>query len=75
MLFTGNVRPADGDSARATKSLRREEDDPVLAAAAVAKTNHIWVSIGSLALAPATTTEGRQPQPPPSTARGRFRGA
>jgi len=52
MLFTPEMTGLlDRDSARATKSLRREEDDPVLAAAReAAKTNHIWVSIGSLAV-------------------------
>ena len=41
----------DRDSARATKSLRREENDGVLAAVCeAAKRNHIWVSVGSLAV-------------------------
>ena len=41
----------DRDSGRATKSLRREENDGVLAAVCeAAKRNHIWVSVGSLAV-------------------------
>lgn len=41
----------DRDSERATKSLRREENDGVLAAICeAAKRNHIWVSVGSLAV-------------------------
>ena len=41
----------DRDSDRATKSLRREENDAVLAAVCeAAKRNHIWVSVGSLAV-------------------------
>jgi deaminated glutathione amidase len=41
----------DRDSVRATKSLRREENDGVLAAVCeAAKRNHIWVSVGSLAV-------------------------
>jgi len=41
----------DRDSARATKSLRREENDGVLAAVCeAAQRNHIWISVGSLAV-------------------------
>jgi predicted amidohydrolase len=41
----------DRDSARATKNLRREENDGVLAAICeAARRNHIWVSVGSLAV-------------------------
>jgi deaminated glutathione amidase len=52
MLFTPEMSGLlDRDSARATKSLRREENDPVLAAVReAAKQNHIWLSIGSLAV-------------------------
>jgi predicted amidohydrolase len=41
----------DRDSERARKSLRTEEEDPVLAACReAAQRNHIWLSIGSLAV-------------------------
>jgi deaminated glutathione amidase len=52
MLFTPEMSGLlDRDSTRATKSLRREENDPVLAAACdAAMQNHIWLSIGSLAV-------------------------
>jgi deaminated glutathione amidase len=52
MLFTPEMSGLlDRDSARATKNLRREDNDPVLAAAReAAKQNHIWLSIGSLAV-------------------------
>lgn len=52
MLFTPEMSGLlDRDSARATKNLRREENDPALAAAReAAKSNHLWVSIGSLAV-------------------------
>jgi predicted amidohydrolase len=52
MLFTPEMSGLlDRDSARATKSLRREESDPVLAACReAAKRNRIWLSIGSLAV-------------------------
>ncbi len=52
MLFTPEMSGLlDRDSARGTKNLRREENDPALAAAReAAKSNHLWVSIGSLAV-------------------------
>jgi len=52
ILFTPEMSGLlDRDSTRAAKSLRREENDPVLAAACdAAKRNHIWLSIGSLAV-------------------------
>ena len=52
MLFTPEMSGLlDRDSARATKNLRREENDPVLAAVRdAAKQHHIWLSIGSLAV-------------------------
>jgi deaminated glutathione amidase len=52
MLFTPEMSGLlDRDSVRATKNLRREENDPVLAAAReAARQNHIWLSIGSLAV-------------------------
>ena len=52
MLFTPEMSGLlDRDSARAAKSLRREENDPALAAVRdAAKRNHLWVSIGSLAV-------------------------
>ena len=52
MLFTPEMSGLlDRDSARAAKSLRREENDPALAAVRDAATrNHRWVSIGSLAV-------------------------
>lgn len=52
MLFTPEMSGLlDRDSARAAKNLRREENDPVLAAAGeAAKRNRIWLSIGSLAV-------------------------
>ena len=52
ILFTPEMSGLlDRDGERAGKSLRREENDPVLAAAQeAAKSNHIWVSIGSLAV-------------------------
>lgn len=52
MLFTPEMSGLlDRDSARAAKNLRREENDPVLAAAReAAKRNRIWLSIGSLAV-------------------------
>jgi len=50
ILFTPEMSGLlDRDSARAAKSLRPEENDEVLAAAQqAARSNHIWVSIGSL---------------------------
>lgn len=52
VLFTPEMSGLlDRDSARAAKSLRREENDPTLAAIRdAAKRNHLWVSIGSLAV-------------------------
>ena len=52
ILFTPEMSGLlDRDSERATKNLRREENDRVLAAAReAAKSNHLWVSIGSLAV-------------------------
>ena len=52
MIFTPEMSGLlDRDSERATKNLRREENDPVLAAARdAAKDNHIWLSIGSLSV-------------------------
>ena len=52
VLFTPEMSGLlDRDSARAAKSLRREENDPTLAAIRdAAKGNHLWVSIGSLAV-------------------------
>jgi predicted amidohydrolase len=52
MLFTPEMTGLlDRDSARAAKKLRREENDPVLAIAVeAAKSNRIWLSIGSLAV-------------------------
>ena len=52
MLFTPEMSGLlDRDSARAAKKLRREENDPVLAAARdAAKHNGIWLAIGSLAV-------------------------
>ena len=52
ILFTPEMSGLlDRDSARATKSLRREQDDAVLAAICeAAKRNHIWLSVGSLAV-------------------------
>jgi predicted amidohydrolase len=52
MLFTPEMSGLlDRDSARAAKNLRREENDPVLAAVREAAKRHsIWVSIGSLAV-------------------------
>ena len=52
MLFTPEMSGLlDRDSARATKNLRREENDPVLAAVReAAKQKRIWLSIGSLAV-------------------------
>jgi deaminated glutathione amidase len=52
MLFTPEMSGLlDRDSTRAAKNLRREENDPVLAAAReAAKQNHVWLSIGSLAV-------------------------
>ena len=52
MLFTPEMSGLlDRDSARAAKSLRREENDPTLAAVRdAAKRNRLWVSIGSLAV-------------------------
>jgi deaminated glutathione amidase len=52
MLFTPEMSGLlDRDSARAAKKLRREENDEVLAAARdAAKSNRIWVSLGSLAV-------------------------
>jgi predicted amidohydrolase len=52
MLFTPEMSGLlDRDSARAAKKLRREENDEVLAAAReAAKSNCIWVSLGSLAV-------------------------
>jgi predicted amidohydrolase len=50
ILFTPEMSGLlDRDSERAAKSLRREENDQVLAAAQeAARSNHIWVSLGSL---------------------------
>ena len=50
MLFTPEMSGLlDRDSSRATGNLRREENDPVLAAVReAAKRNRIWLSIGSL---------------------------
>jgi len=52
MLFTPEMSGLlDRDSERAAKNLRREENDPVLAACReAAKRSHIWLSIGSLAV-------------------------
>jgi len=52
MLFTPEMSGLlDRDSSRATKNLRREENDPVLAAVRdAAKRSRIWLSIGSLAV-------------------------
>lgn len=52
ILFTPEMSGLlDRDSERAAKNLRREENDPVLAVARdAAKGNHIWLSIGSLAV-------------------------
>ena len=52
MLFTPEMSGLlDRDSSRATGNLRREENDPVLAAVReAAKRNRIWLSIGSLAV-------------------------
>jgi deaminated glutathione amidase len=52
ILFTPEMSGLlDRDSTRAAKNLRREENDPVLAAAReAARRNHIWVSVGSLAV-------------------------
>jgi predicted amidohydrolase len=52
ILFTPEMTGLlDRDSDRAAKSLRPEADDLVLAAAQeAAKANHIWLSIGSLAV-------------------------
>jgi len=52
ILFTPEMTGLlDRDSDRAAKSLRPEADDLVLAAAqGAAKANHIWLSIGSLAV-------------------------
>jgi predicted amidohydrolase len=52
ILFTPEMSGLlDRESERAAKRLRREENDPVLAAARqAAKRNHIWVSVGSLAV-------------------------
>jgi predicted amidohydrolase len=52
MLFTPEMSGLlDRDSERARKSLRTEEEDPVLAACReAAQRNHIWLSIGSLAV-------------------------
>jgi predicted amidohydrolase len=52
MLFTPEMSGLlDRDNARAAKKLRREESDTVLAACReAAKRNHIWLSIGSLAV-------------------------
>ena len=52
MLFTPEMSGLlDRDSARAARNLRREENDPVLAACReAAKANHIWLSVGSLAV-------------------------
>lgn len=52
MLFTPEMSGLlDRDSSRAAKNLRREENDPVLAAAREAARHHrIWLSIGSLAV-------------------------
>jgi predicted amidohydrolase len=52
MLFTPEMSGLlDRDSSRAMANLRREENDPVLAAVReAAKRNHIWLSIGSLAV-------------------------
>jgi predicted amidohydrolase len=52
MLFTPEMSGLlDRDSARAARNMRREENDAVLAAGReAAKENHIWLSIGSLAV-------------------------
>ena len=52
MLFTPEMSGLlDRDSSRAAGNLRREENDPVLAAVReAAKRNRIWLSIGSLAV-------------------------
>ena len=52
MLFTPEMSGLlDRDSTRAAKNLRREENDPVLAACRdAARAKHIWLSIGSLAV-------------------------
>ena len=52
ILFTPEMSNLlDRDSERAGKKLRREANDPVLAALQeAAKANHIWLSIGSLAM-------------------------
>ena len=52
ILFTPEMSGLlDRDSARAAKNLRREDNDAVLAACReAAKRNHIWLSIGSLAV-------------------------
>jgi predicted amidohydrolase len=52
MLFTPEMSGLlDRDSARAARNLRREENDPVLAAGReAAKEHHVWLSIGSLAV-------------------------
>ena len=52
MLFTPEMSGLlDRDSARASKSLRAEEEDPVLAACREAAQRHrIWLHIGSLAV-------------------------
>jgi deaminated glutathione amidase len=52
MLFTPEMSGLlDRDGARAAKKLRREENDEVLAAAReAAKSNRIWLSLGSLAV-------------------------
>jgi len=52
MLFTPEMSGLlDRDSSRAMANLRREENDPVLAAVReAAKRHHIWLSIGSLAV-------------------------
>lgn len=52
MLFTPEMSGLlDSDRSRAAASIRREEDDPTLAAACEAAARHqIWVHLGSLAL-------------------------
>lgn len=52
MLFTPEMSGLlDRDSARAAKNLRQEDEDQVLARVQdAAKRNHIWLSIGSLAV-------------------------
>ena len=52
MLFTPEMSGLlDQDRVRAASNLRREEDDPVLAAARAAASRHkLWVHLGSLAL-------------------------